>query len=97
MTQRMFLSDADPKAFKIMLGFEAYLAQSSLQKIHANLIKIRVSQLNGCSYCIDKHIQEALEAGDGIEHAQISSRYRVPRDIRAHPDQAARLLDLDCP
>jgi AhpD family alkylhydroperoxidase len=64
MTKRMFLRDADPKAFKVMLGFEEYLAQSSLEKSHANLIKIRVSQLNGCSYCLDKHIQEALEAGE---------------------------------
>lgn len=60
----MFLRDSDLKAFKVMLGFEEYLAQSSLQKTHANLIKIRVSQLNGCSYCLDKHIQEALDAGE---------------------------------
>ena len=64
MTQRMFLRDADPKAFKVMLGFEEYLAQCSLQKTHAHLIKIRVSQLNGCSYCLDKHIQEALQDGE---------------------------------
>ena len=64
MSKRMFLRDADIKAFKVMLGFEEYLAQSSLDKIHAHLIKIRVSQLNGCTYCIDKHIQEALVVGE---------------------------------
>ncbi len=64
MAQRKFLQDADPRAFETMLGFEKYLASSSLNKIHAHLIKIRVSQINGCSFCIDKHIQEALKIGE---------------------------------
>ncbi|HEV2478466.1 MAG TPA: carboxymuconolactone decarboxylase family protein [Puia sp.] len=64
MSKRMFLRDADSKAFAVLMGFEKYLAESSLDKIHAHLIKIRVSQLNGCSYCIDKHAQEALAIGE---------------------------------
>ncbi|UYQ91129.1 carboxymuconolactone decarboxylase family protein [Chitinophaga horti] len=46
-----------------MLGFEKYLAKSTLSNIHAELIKIRVSQINGCSFCIDKHVQDALRIG----------------------------------
>lgn len=64
MSKRLFLRDADTKAFGVLMGFEHYLAASSLDKMHAHLIKIRVSQLNGCSYCIDKHIQEALALSD---------------------------------
>jgi len=64
MAKRKFLRDVDPKAFEVMLGFENYLAKSSLNRIHANLIKVRVSQINGCAYCIDKHIEEALKAGE---------------------------------
>ena len=64
MSKRKFLKDADPKAFNTMMAFERYLAESSLTKIHAELIKIRVSQINGCSYCIDKHIKDALCAGE---------------------------------
>ncbi|MGH2623459.1 MAG: carboxymuconolactone decarboxylase family protein, partial [Sphingobacterium sp.] len=56
--------DADPSAFEVMLGFEKYLANSSLNRTHAELIKIRVSQINGCSYCIDKHTQDALKIGE---------------------------------
>ena len=64
MKKRQFLKDADPAAFDVLLGFERYLAKSPLDRKHAHLIKIRVSQLNGCSYCIDKHIDEALKAGE---------------------------------
>ena len=66
MAKRKFLRDVDPKAFEVMLGFENYLAKSSLNRIHANLIKVRVSQINGCAYCIDKHIEEALKAGEDV-------------------------------
>jgi AhpD family alkylhydroperoxidase len=72
----MFLRDADIKAFKVMLGFEEYLAQSSLDTIHAHLIKIRVSQLNGCTYCIDKHIQEALVVGEDSRRLFLLSWWR---------------------
>lgn len=64
MRSRMLLKDADPKAYDAMLGLEKYLAQSSLQKQHAELIKIRVSQINGCAYCIDKHTRDAVAAGE---------------------------------
>jgi len=47
-----------------MMGFERYLAETSLTKTDAELIKIRVSQINGCSFCIDKHIKDALKYGE---------------------------------
>lgn len=47
-----------------MMGFEKYLAETSLTKTDAELIKIRVSQINGCSFCIDKHIKDALKYGE---------------------------------
>jgi len=64
MGKRKYLQDVDPRAYEVMLGFERYLAQTSLTKTHAELIKIRVSQLNGCSFCIDKHTKDALKYGE---------------------------------
>lgn len=64
MSYRKLLKDVDSSAFEVMLGFEKYLAKSSLSYTHADLIKIRVSQINGCTYCIDKHIQDALKNGE---------------------------------
>lgn len=64
MSKRKFLNDSDPKAYQVMLGFEQYLQKSSLSVTHAELIKIRVSQINGCAYCIDKHVKDAITAGE---------------------------------
>lgn len=76
MEKRKFLSDADPVAFRVMLGFEKYLSESSLNKIHAELIKIRVSQINGCTYCMDKHIQDALSLGEDARRIFVLSNWR---------------------
>ena len=29
------------------------------------LVRIRVSQLNGCAYCLDQHVGDAIAAGEG--------------------------------
>ncbi|MGX5820969.1 carboxymuconolactone decarboxylase family protein [Chitinophaga lutea] len=76
MAKRRFLKDVDPKAFEVMSGFENYLAKSSLNRIHAELIKIRVSQINGCSYCLDKHIQDALRIGEDPRRIFVLSAWR---------------------
>ena len=76
MAKRKFLKDVDAKAFDAMLGFERYLAGTSLTKIHAELIKIRVSQINGCSYCIDKHIKDALAYGEDQRRIFLLSTWR---------------------
>lgn len=76
MAKRNFLKDVAPKAFEVMLGFEKYLAKSSLNGIHAHLVKVRVSQINGCAYCIDKHIQEALKIGEDARRIFVLSAWR---------------------
>jgi AhpD family alkylhydroperoxidase len=76
MSKRKFLKDADPAAFDTMMGFERYLAKSSLTKTHAELIKIRVSQINGCAYCIDKHSKDALAAGENLQRIYLLPVWR---------------------
>lgn len=91
MSNRTILRDADPEAFKVMMGFERYLSQSSLTKTHAELIKIRVSQINGCSYCIDKHITDAIAAGESHRRIHLLS---VWRDTPFFSEQERAILAL---
>jgi len=76
MPKRKFLIDADPQAFNIMMGFDRYLAASSLTKTHWELIKIRVSQINGCAYCIDKHSKDSLNAGESMQRIYLLPVWR---------------------
>ena len=51
-------------AYHAMLGIEHYLQQSGLDESLQNLIKLRVSQVNGCAYCIDMHWKDLRAAGE---------------------------------
>jgi AhpD family alkylhydroperoxidase len=47
-----------------MLGLETYLENSGLEKKLLDLIRLRVSQINGCAYCIDMHWKDLRAAGE---------------------------------
>ena len=76
MTKRLDLKQQQPEAYNIMLSFEQYLNKIDLTKAHKNLIKIRASQLNGCSYCMDMHTKEARAAGEMEQRLYVLSVWR---------------------
>ena len=53
-----------PGVIKAMLGVEAYLHQTGLKTALLNLIRLRVSQINGCAYCIDMHWKDLRAIGE---------------------------------
>ena len=55
---------AAPDAYKAMLGLEKYMSTSSIEKPLQHLIKLRVSQMNGCAYCIDMHWKDLRAIGE---------------------------------
>src|SRR3982750_4594367 len=65
MKPRIEIASVNPGALKAMLGLENYLRQSGLDARFLNLIKLRVSQINGCAYCIDMHWKDLRAAGEG--------------------------------
>lgn len=56
-----------PEAVKLMMSLNAYLEKSSIEASLRHLVKIRVSQINGCAYCIDLHTHEALRDGEKVQ------------------------------
>lgn len=72
MTQRLDYWAAAPKAMEILLQQEAYLSSQfesseSLTPTIWELIKLRVSQINQCAFCIEMHSNSALEHGETVE------------------------------
>ncbi len=59
-----------------MLNFEKYLNKIELTSSHKNLIKIRASQLNGYSYCIDMHTKEARAEGETEHRLYVLSSWK---------------------
>lgn len=64
MEQRIDYLKSARGAYHAMLGIEHYLQQCGLEESLQNLVKLRVSQLNGCAYCIDMHWKDLRAAGE---------------------------------
>src|SRR5216117_408767 len=64
MQQRIDTAKVAPDAFRAMLGLEHYIHDSGLEPNLIHMVKLRVSQINGCAYCIDMHWKDARAAGE---------------------------------
>lgn len=51
-------------ATQALSGFAPYLAKSPLDKSLLELIYFRVSQINGCAFCLDMHTKELRALGE---------------------------------
>lgn len=63
MNTRVNIFETQPEVYKAMMGLEKFIASTTLDPIHKELIKIRASQINGCAFCIDMHTKEAKKLG----------------------------------
>ncbi len=64
MSQRLEYFKQSPKLAKAYLDFSLSLRGSGLEESLRNLVQIRASQMNGCSFCLDMHVKEATIAGE---------------------------------
>jgi AhpD family alkylhydroperoxidase len=64
MDPRIEYSKVAPGVYASMDALEKYLAKCGLPKVFVDLIKLRVSQINGCAYCIDSHWKDLRAAGE---------------------------------
>ena len=64
MSKRIVIQQIEPKAYEVMFGFEKYLSKTNLEPSLKELIKVRVSQINGCAFCIDLHTKDARKLGE---------------------------------
>ncbi len=64
MKQRMNFYEKGFKAMKPLFSLGAYLSQSSVERSLLELIDFRVSQINGCAYCLDMHSKDMRAHGE---------------------------------
>lgn len=64
MEQRISLWEKGQGAVKAMWGINAFLSKSSIEQPLLNLIYFRVSQINGCAYCLDMHAKDMRAEGE---------------------------------
>ncbi len=59
-----------------MLGLEKYLHTCGLPEKLLHLVKMRVSQINGCAYCLDMHSKDLRAAGDTEQRLYVLDAWR---------------------
>lgn len=67
MEQRINYQQKGQNALKTLFGIGGYLKKSSLELKLQELVFMRVSQINGCAYCLDMHSKDALAHGENAE------------------------------
>ena len=78
---RMDYFAANPDALQPLIAIETYLARAARRRDELGgglleLVKTRVSQINGCAYCIDRHTQDARRAGESEQRLYALSAWR---------------------
>ena len=76
MEQRLNYPKLAPEPFKAMYALSGYLAVCGLEKNLLELIKIRVSQINGCAFCLDMHTKDARAAGETEQRIYLLNAWR---------------------
>ena len=67
MAPRMNYNAATPAGVKALGSVYGHISQSGLPKALIDLVYLRISQINGCAYCIDMHSRDLLNAGVSVE------------------------------
>ncbi|MFC0182701.1 carboxymuconolactone decarboxylase family protein [Pseudarcicella hirudinis] len=76
MRQRINAFEKGQGALKAMYGLGIYLAKSSIEQPLLNLIYFRVSQINGCAYCLDMHSKDLRAKGETEQRLHVLNAWR---------------------
>jgi AhpD family alkylhydroperoxidase len=85
MSQRMNYN----AAMKALGAVYGYVRQSGLGSRLVDLVFLRVSQINGCAYCIDMHSRDLLNAGLPVEHLVLVAAWHEAGSIFSEQERAA--------
>ncbi|MGY2291888.1 carboxymuconolactone decarboxylase family protein [Pseudomonas sp. SDO528_S397] len=67
MKDRLDYAKTAPSGYAALLAVHSYVHGCGLEKPLIDLVYLRVSQLNGCAYCLDSHSRDLLKQGISLE------------------------------
>ncbi|MGZ3832218.1 MAG: carboxymuconolactone decarboxylase family protein [Mucilaginibacter sp.] len=76
MKQRINFFEKAKDAMAAMYGLGAYLQKSSIDQRLLELIYFRVSQVNGCAYCLDMHSKDLRVKGETEARLYVLNAWR---------------------
>lgn len=91
-----YLDKADPAAWKavgqLSAAARAACERAGLDAQLVELVCLRVSQINGCAYCLDVHTRRARKAGLGTQRLGLLAAWEETEGIYSETEQAALCL-----
>jgi AhpD family alkylhydroperoxidase len=75
MQPRLVPAKVAPDAYQAVSALEKYVAGTVDHKL-LHLLKLRASQINGCAFCVDMHVKEALDDGEDPQRLHLLAAWR---------------------
>ncbi|MEK1891561.1 MAG: carboxymuconolactone decarboxylase family protein [Phyllobacterium sp.] len=89
MTNRLNYSVVSPEGYKAFGAVYMTLQKSDLAKELIDLVYLRVSQVNGCAFCIDMHTRDLLKQGLKVEKLTLVPVWREAGKLFTERERAA--------
>jgi AhpD family alkylhydroperoxidase len=76
MESRIDPRKAAPDVYRAMFALESAVKATGLESNLLDLVKLRVSQINGCAFCIDMHSKDLRAEGESEERLYLLNAWR---------------------
>jgi AhpD family alkylhydroperoxidase len=95
--RRVFVDKQSPRAYQALTRtaeeVRAVAADAGLDRRLVELINLRVSQINGCAYCLNVHTRAALRAGESTQRLGVLPAWRDTELFSARERAALALAE----
>jgi AhpD family alkylhydroperoxidase len=89
MSKRIDYAKVSPEGYKAFGDVHARVQKSGLPQDLIDLVYLRVSQLNGCAFCIDMHSRDLLKLGVAVEKIVLVPVWRETGDVFSARERSA--------
>jgi AhpD family alkylhydroperoxidase len=89
MSNRIEYAKVSPAGYKAFGGVYVYLQNCGLPKELIDLVYLRVSQINGCAYCIDMHSRDLLKLGVTVDKLVLVPVWHEAGEVFSTRERAA--------
>jgi len=89
MSERIDYMEVAPAGVKALGGVYAYVMKCGLSDILVDLVYLRISQVNGCAYCLDLHTRDLLKKGVQVEKLALVQAWREAGNVFDERERAA--------
>ena len=102
MKERISFKDVPQDLMTVMFSMGNYLKNNGLDEKLLDLVAYRVSQINGCAFCLDMHHKDAIHRGETEQRLHSLPAWRdcpwysdAERAVLAYTDSLTTHADVD--